>query len=222
MRAGVATESISVFIAEDKDVVRAGLHQLINEMPGCQVVGYASDGPTALDRIAQLKPKVVLLKDQLPGPLDGIQIAQKLQQLQPKLGIIMMLSQAGDFWQALSARADAYFFREVPASILEPAIQTVAQGGCYLGAYVAEYLLRGEGYNLLKNAGARRTDRSELNLLSKREHEVLDLLSEGKSNEQIAQVLGLSIQTVKVHVKHILKKLKVTDRTQAVIKALKS
>lgn len=219
--AGTTTGTISVFIAEDKDVIRAGLRQLVSSIDGCHVVGDAMDGDSAWNRICELSPKVVLLKDTLPG-LDGISLSQRIKRERPGVGVIMMLSSPNDFWGALTSRADAYFFREVPLSILDPAIRTVSEGGAYLGSYVAEYLLRGEGYNTLKLAANRRTDSSELSTLSKREHEVLGLLSEGKSNDQIAQSLGLSIQTVKVHVKHILKKLKVTDRTQAVIKALKA
>ena len=89
-----------------------------------------------------------------------------------------------DFWNSIASRADAYFFREVSLAILEPAVRAVAAGGAFLGGAVAEYLLHGEGFNTLRLAATRRTDSSELNTLSKREHEVLGLLSEGKSNEQ--------------------------------------
>jgi two-component system NarL family response regulator len=213
--------TISVFIAEDKDVIRAGLRQLVTSIDGCEVVGDAMDGDSAWAKISSMNPQVVLTKDTLPG-IDGISLCQKIKRERPHIGVILMLSSPNEFWSSLVARADAYFFREVPLNILEPAIRTVSDGGAFLGAFVADYLLRGEGYNTLRLAASRRTDSTELNALSKREHEVLGLLSEGKSNEQIAQSLGLSIQTVKVHVKHILKKLKVTDRTQAVIKALKA
>lgn len=212
---------ISVFIAEDKDVIRAGLRQLVDSIDGCRVVGDATDGESAWKAIASLEPTVVILKDDLPG-LDGVGLSNRIKKEMPRCAVVMMLSTPGSFWTAIGGHADAYFFREVPLSILEPAIKTVAAGGAYLGTYVADYLLRGDGYNVLKLAASRRTDSTELNSLSRREHEVLGLLSEGMSNEQIAGSLGLSIQTVKVHVKHILKKLKVTDRTQAVIKALKS
>jgi DNA-binding NarL/FixJ family response regulator len=214
-------DTISVFIAEDKDVIRAGLRQLVSSIDGCHVVGDAADGETAWKRICELNPTVVMLKDNLPL-MDGISLAQKIKSEKPNVGVIMMLTQPNDFWSAIGSHADAYFFREAPSAILGPAIHVVASGGAYLGTYVADYLLRGEGLQTLKLAASRRTDCTELTALSKREHEVLGLLSEGKSNEQIAQSLGLSIQTVKVHVKHILKKLKVTDRTQAVIKALKA
>lgn len=213
--------TIDVFIAEDKDVIRAGLRQLVSTIEGCTVVGDAVDGDSAWTRIVNLRPAVVLMKDALPG-MDGITLCQRIKRELPNVGVVMMLGSPNDFWPALNARADAYFFREVPISILEPAIRTVAEGGAYLGSFVADYLLRGDGYNTLKLVAGRRTEGSDLGSLSKREHEVLGLLAEGNSNEQIANVLGLSIQTVKVHVKHILKKLKVSDRTQAVIKALKA
>jgi DNA-binding NarL/FixJ family response regulator len=215
------TGTIQVFIAEDKDVIRAGLRQLVSSIKDCSVVGDASDGETAWKHILELKPSVVLMKDALPG-LDGIALCQRIKREMPRVGVVMMLSSPNDFWPALTSKADAYFFREVPANILEPAIRTVAEGGAFLGNYVADYLLRGDGYNTLKLVAGRRMEGSDLGALSKREHEVLGLLAEGKSNEQIANVLGLSIQTVKVHVKHILKKLKVSDRTQAVIKALRA
>jgi two-component system response regulator DegU len=218
---GTQTRTISVFVAEDKDVIRAGLKQLVQQIDGCEVVGDALDGETAYAKICECNPQVVLMKDTLPV-VDGITLTQRLKRERPHIGVIMMLTHPADFWQAITAKADAYFFREVPISILDPALRTVAAGGAYLGPYVADYLLRGEGFNTLRLAASRRTESAELSTLSKREHEVLGLLSEGKSNDQIAQSLGLSIQTVKVHVKHILKKLKLTDRTQAVIKALKA
>lgn len=216
-----AEAPITVFIAEDKDVVRAGLKQLVNSMEGCQVCGDAIDGASIWQTISEARPSVLLLKDTLPG-IDAVGLTQRIKRDLAGTGVIMMLTSPADFWAAIASRADAYFFREVPAAILEPAIRTVAAGGAFLGAYVADYLLRGEGYDTMRMASVRRNGSNELAALSKREHEVIGLLAEGMSNEQIAQALGLSIQTVKVHVKHILKKLKVTDRTQAVIKALKN
>lgn len=214
----VTAETIRVFVAEDKDVVRLGLKQLIQDMVGAEVVGVASDGETALREIVEMNPTVALIKEDLPR-LDGITLAQRLKRECPSVGVILMLNGPEEFWSALLAKADGYFFREVSMEILEPAIRTVAAGGAYIGSMLADYLIRGEGYALLRSAQPRKNS-SVTATLSNREKEVLGLLSEGKSNDQIAKDLGLSIQTVKVHVKHILKKMDVSDRTQAVIRAL--
>jgi two-component system response regulator DegU len=215
----VTTGTIRVYVAEDKDVVRLGLKQLIQQIDGTEVIGTASDGETALKDILQINPNLILIKDDLPV-IDGVTLIQRIKRERPDIATILMLNHPEEFWHGLTAKADGYFFREVSAEILEPAIRTVASGGAYLGAVLSDYLIRGEGYSILRQAQPRRVSTSVTATLSVREKEVLGLLSDGKSNEQIAQALGLSIQTVKVHVKHILKKMNVSDRTQAVIKAL--
>jgi DNA-binding NarL/FixJ family response regulator len=215
----VTTRAIRVYVAEDKDVIRAGLGQLIQQIPDAEVVGTAADGETALKEILDKDVTVALVKDELPG-IDGVTLVQRLKRERPNIGTILMLNQPSEFWYGLSAKADGYFFREVSAEILEPAIRTVATGGAYIGSVLADYLIRGEGYAMLRQSQPRKASTSVTANLSVREKEVLGLLSLGKSNELIAKDLGLSIQTVKVHVKHILKKMGVSDRTQAVIRAL--
>ncbi len=208
-----------MFIAEDKDVVRLGLKQMVQQVPNIEVVGTAQDGETAFSQIMELNPDVSLIKDALPG-LDGVSLITRLKKERPSLRLILMLDQADHFWHGLQSRADGYFFREVSSEILEPALKAVLGGGAYIGNILADYLLRGDGYATLRSAVPRSPSSTVTTNLSVREKEVLGLLSDGNSNEQIAKHLGLSIQTVKVHVKHILKKMQVTDRTQAVIKAL--
>jgi DNA-binding NarL/FixJ family response regulator len=214
-----AAAGIRVFIVEDKEIMRSGLMQLVEGIDGCWVIGDANDGKKAVEAILEARPAVVLLKRDIPG-IGGVEASKQIKQRDPGIGVILLLNSADDFWTSLDSRADAYFFREMPIYVLQAAIQTVAEGGAFLGSIVADYLLRGPGLEMLKLSAGRHADVVALSVLSRRENEVLKLLVEGNNNDQMAKLMGLSPQTVKVHVKHILKKLKVSDRTQAVIKAI--
>src|SRR6185437_2636403 len=151
MSTATSTGTIRVFIVEDKDVVRLGLCQLVQQIPDAEVVGMAADGQSLLSEIARSGATVALIKDGLPG-LDGADLTQQIKREYPDIRVILMLNQPHEFWQGLRAKADGYFFREVSAEILEPAIRTVATGGAYIGSVLADYLIRGEGYDTLKQA----------------------------------------------------------------------
>lgn len=215
-----AIDTISIVIAEDKDVMQLGLNQLLSANARFQVIGTARDTTQLARIVATNAPRVLIVRDQLPGePL--CDIVRQIRLLAPSVGILVLVSQPADFWQALECRADGYVLREVRADMLKQAVHQIASGHAFLGVAITDYLLHGDGLSLLQSVVPRLERSSALDSLSRREKEVIALLSEGHSNEQIAHALGLSIQTVKVHVKHILKKLKVSDRTQAVIKVLK-
>lgn len=221
MKAHTEADPISVVIAEDKEVMRLGLAQMVASSPKFSVVGVVTNADHLLHLVATDKPDVILLKNNLPGGT-LTNTLRRAREISPHTVAIVLLAQPEEFWAVLDSKAQGYCMREVPASSLQEAISSVALGRCYIGTLLASYLLRGDGQRLLQTVVPRVGRPSALDSLSRREKDVIALLSEGQTNEEIAQTLKLSIQTVKVHVKHILKKLKVSDRTQAAIKALKS
>jgi DNA-binding NarL/FixJ family response regulator len=218
----VKNEQISIVIAEDKDVMRLGLQQLITAVSTFRVVGTAGDATRLEEVIASTKPNLLLIKDQLPGCNDLAALLRTVRELSPDTGVLVLLAQPEDFWGALDSRAQGYCVRDCSSEVLCNGLNTIAAGRCYIGVNLATYLLAGDGHRLLQSVVPRVGRASALDTLSRREKDVIVRLSDGLTNEEIARSLGLSIQTVKVHVKHILKKLQVSDRTQAVIKALKS
>lgn len=219
----LATETFSVVIGETKEVMRLGQQQMTAAAGSFEVVGAASDAESLLELVREKQPGIVILNDHLTGGELGSTV-KSIRSDSPDSLIIVTLTSPEGFWQAIETKAQAYCDREGSAENFKASLNAVSRGQCYIAPRLSEYLLQGDGYSMLQNVVPREEipGPSELDSLSRREREVIHLLSEGYSNGKIAQLLGLSIQTVKVHVKHILKKLNVTDRTQAVIKALKS
>jgi DNA-binding NarL/FixJ family response regulator len=217
-----ATEVTSVVVAESKEVMRLGQQQMAASAGHFDVVGAAGDVESLMKIVRETKPSIVVLNDRLSGAVLSATV-HDIRTLSPSTSVIVTLSSPSGFWTALEAKAQAYCDREGTAEHFKASLNAVSQGQCYIAPTLSQYLLQGDGYKLLQNAIPRSNGNtpSALDSLSRREREVIGLLSEGHSNERIANALGLSIQTVKVHVKHILKKLQVSDRTQAVIKALK-
>lgn len=219
----LATETFSVVIGETKEVMRLGQQQMAAAAGSFEVVGAASDAKSLLELVRAKQPNIVVLNDHLNGSELGSTV-KSIRSESPGSLVIVTLTSPESFWLALETKAQAYCDREGSAENFKASLNAVSRGHCYIAPSLSEYLLQGDGYSMLQHAVPREETPgpSPLDSLSRREKEVIRLLSEGYSNGKIAQLLGLSIQTVKVHVKHILKKLNVTDRTQAVIKALKS
>jgi DNA-binding NarL/FixJ family response regulator len=219
----VATETFGVLIAETDDVLRRGQQDIVSTLSRFVVAGTAGDTEALLSTVREKKPSIIVINEQFNEHADFATMVEALRDLSPKSAIMVMLSTTNAFWHVLSAKADAYCDRDMRPEHFRAALDAVSHGHRYIAPNLSEYLLNGDGLPLLRAVVPKicPSAASELESLSRREREVMKLLSEGKSNETIAKELGLSIQTVKVHVKHILKKLKVTDRTQAVIKALK-
>ncbi|MDZ4836832.1 MAG: response regulator transcription factor [Candidatus Melainabacteria bacterium] len=215
------TNRITILIADDKEVLRLGLKQLVEGIADCQIIGEAYSGQDAVDLAVEFKPDVVLIKRDLPL-LDGVSATARIKRLCPSTAVILLLSLESDFWSAIDSGADGYIMRETPEHLLAAAIQTVHQGHSWIGPMVARYILKGEGLPVLRRALAERVDMPSLRYLSSREKEVLCLLTDGLSNQAIAESLALQLQTVKVHVRSILKKLNVEGRAEAISKVLKS
>ena len=197
---------IQILIAEDHAVVRQGLAAIIEDEADMQVVAQARDGQQAVDLYLQHQPHIVLMDLQMPN-LDGVAAITQIRSNSPTAYIIILTTYEGDedIYRGLKAGARGYLLKDITAEELLNAIRIVHQGEKYVPPQVALKL-------------AERL----LNLeLTKRELELLQLMVIGKSNSEIGAALSITESTVKFHVNNILTKLQVSDRTSAVIVALK-
>lgn len=213
---------ITILIAEDHEITRVGLRLTLEQVLDFKVVGEAEDGRSTIIKVAELKPQVVLMDIGLPL-MDGIEAAQKIKSQMPEVRVIMLTSHDNDqdIFAALSGGADGYCLKEISSNQLAMAIRTVADGAAWLDPGVANRVLRA----CASPAPAQNLDSSKPapgnSPLSQREIDVLRLVVEGMSNQEIAEKLVLSVETVKTHMRHIMEKLAVTDRTQAAVKAMR-
>ena len=194
-------DSIRILIADDHFVVREGLRSLIRRQADMTVVGEAANGLEAVDLYFRLKPDVVILDLRMPR-LSGTDVIREIRDKDPAARILILSSLSGDetIYSALQNGAMGYLLKEESGDQTIPAIRSVMEGNRWLPPEVQAKL-----------AEHRRTES-----LSVREKEILELLAQGEANKQIGGTLGLSEQTVKTHVKNILAKLQVRDRTEAV------
>jgi two-component system, NarL family, response regulator LiaR len=214
-------QTINIFIAEDHEITRVGLRLTLEHVPGFCVVGEASDGKMTVKKVSELKPHVVLMDIGLPL-MDGIDATTKLKQEVPGTRIIMLTSHDNDrdIFAALGAGADGYCLKEVSGTQLVMAIRAVADGVAWLAPGVASRVLRACA-TVSPTSDSSAKISAMASPLSQRELEVLKLVVEGLSNQEIADKLILSVETVKTHMRHIMEKLAVSDRTQAAVKAMR-
>ena len=197
--------SIRVLIAEDHLIARVGVGTIVETQPDMEVVAEASSGQDAVQLHAQHQPDVTLMDIRMPG-MGGIEAMQAIRTRSPQARFVALSTYSGDeeIRRALQAGASAYLTKDVLDDELVKAIRLVHLGRAYLPQAVAATLA----------AHATRPD------LTARELEVLELIVRGMGNKQIAQQLSIAEYTVKNHVKNVLSKLDVEDRTQAATSAL--
>ena len=197
---------IRVLIADDHSVVREGLRVFLQRDPEVAVVGAAADGAEAVELARQLRPDVVLM-DLLMPVMDGIAATAAIRSALPETEVIALTSvlESAAVVGAVKAGAIGYLFKDTQAPALRRAIKAAAAGQVQLSPQASAYLMR----------EVRASAPPEP--LTEREMEVLRLLAQGQSNKEIARHLQIVEDTVKVHVKHILAKLGVQSRTQAVL-----
>ena len=198
-------KSIRILIADDHYVVRMGLVALVETEPDLQVVGEAADGAQVVEMYQRLEPDLVLMDLRMPRS-DGIAATRKIRDQFPKARILMLTTYDGDddIHKALSAGASGYLLKNSTRESLIPALRAVAAGQRWIPQEVASRLAA----------------RKMFEELTPREVEVLHQLAKGRANKEIADVLKISEHTVKDHLKSILGKLHVADRTEAVTAAL--
>ena len=199
-------KSYTVLIADEHPIVREGLATMINRRPDMRVVAEAANGREAVEKFVAHSPDVALLELRMPL-MDGIQTVISIREKVPSARLVIFTTCLGeeDIYRALRAGAYGYLLKDTPLNELIECIRAVAQGERWIPVKVGASL------------GNRVAGRE----LTARESEVIRELSSGKSNKQIGTVLDISEATVKVHITHILEKLKVTGRGEAINIALR-
>ncbi|CDQ39125.1 MULTISPECIES: response regulator [Virgibacillus] len=203
---------INVLFADDHEMVRIGVTSYLSAQPDIEVIAEADDGGQAVELALELKPDIILL-DLVMQQMDGIEATKQIIEQWPEAKIIIVTSFLDDekVYPALEAGATSYMLKTSKAGEIAKAIRAT-----YEGQTVLEPEVTGKIMNRM------RTPKAELHeQLTVREKEILLLIAQGKTNQEIADQLYISLKTVKVHVSNILGKLEVQDRTQAVIYAFK-
>jgi DNA-binding NarL/FixJ family response regulator len=211
---------ITVLLVDDQAIVREGLRAMLGLEPDISVVGEAADGAQALQCIAALAPDVVLMDVRMHG-MDGLTALEQVKHIAPRVSVIMLtLYDDPDYLlRAVAAGAAGYILKDASREELVQAVRIIKEGGAIITPSMLPQLLRKMSQMMRKSAVPAH---EAMEKLSERELEVLRLMVEGKTNQEIAEKLIVSPTTVKTHVQNILIKLDVSDRTQAAVYAVRS
>jgi DNA-binding NarL/FixJ family response regulator len=214
----VARREITVVIADDQELLRAGFRVIIDSEPDLRVVGEAADGWAAIDVVRRRRPDVVLMDIRMPG-LDGLRAAEEIlgsNEPTPALVMLTTFDVERYVYDALRLGASGFLLKDAPADRLLDAIRVAAAGDALLAPAITRRLV--EQFSGAARPSAR-ADREQLATLTARELDVLRLIARGLSNAEIAAELVLGENTVKTHVGRVFAKLDLRDRAQAVVVA---
>jgi DNA-binding NarL/FixJ family response regulator len=205
---------IRVVIADDDDLMRAGLIELLTADPDIEITGQAANGREAVERACRLAPDVVLMDVRMPD-VDGIAATRELAQAAPdaKVLILTTFEQDDYIFGALRAGASGFLLKRTRPEELIAAVHAVAAGDSLLSPSVTRRVID----RMAQQPTPELADQARLDGLTPREREVLVLIARGLSNREIAGVLVVEESTIRTHVKRILMKLHLRDRVQAVI-----
>ena len=203
-----------VLIADDDDLMRAGLVELLTADQEIEIIGEASTGREAVERARRLAPDVVLMDVRMPD-LDGIGATRELSRAMPGARILILTTFEQDdyVFGALRAGASGFLLKRARPEDLIAAVHTVAAGDALLSPSVTRRVVD----RMAQQPTPELADHAKLHELTPREREVLSLIARGLSNREIAAALVVQESTIRTHVKRILMKLKLRDRVQAVI-----
>ena len=206
--------SVTVLVADDQSMVRAGFRMLLGGEEDIEVVAEASNGLEAVDKAARFKPTVILMDIRMPE-LDGLEATRRILAADNGARILILTTFDLDeyVYEALAAGASGFVLKDDPPEQLLAAIRTVADGAALLSPTITKRVIK--QFTRIP----RPTPPKEFHELTAREREILRLIASGLSNAEIGQELYISDTTVKTHVTHILQKLGLRDRVQAVVLA---
>jgi len=206
--------SIRVLVADDQSMVRAGFRMLLTGEQDIEVVAEASNGLEAVAEAKRCDPAVILMDIQMPE-IDGLEATRRILAANSSARILILTTFGLDeyIYEALRAGASGFVLKDDPAEQLIAAVRTDAAGNALLSPAITKRVIR-QFTRIPRPAPPR-----ELDELTEREHEILRLIATGLSNAEIGQELFISETTVKTHVTHILQKLGLRDRVQAVVLA---
>ena len=202
--------AVEIFLADDHGVLRAGLRALLNSEDDLEVVGEAASGDEALRLAAELRPDIVLLDLNMPGP-GGIEITRQLREVLPETRVLVLTvhEDEGLLREAIDVGASGYIIKRAVESELINAIRAVARGDLYIHPAMTRALLREPAKRTRAPAGAQES-------LTPRETDVLRLIVRGYTNRQAAEELGLSVRTIETHRANLMGKLGLKSRVELV------
>ncbi len=209
--------SIRVLLADDHKLMRSGLRLLVEQQPEFRVVGEAGDGRQAVALAVELKPDVAVLDIGMPE-LNGIEAARQITEQLPETAVVMLSMHSDESYvlRALKAGARGYLLKDSAEADLVQAIVAVREGKSFFSPAVSQVLL--EDYlRKLRKTGAE----DSYELLSPREREILQLVAEGKSSKDVANLLNLSVYTVETHRANLMKKLNLKSMPELILYAVR-
>ncbi|MBI4304434.1 MAG: response regulator transcription factor [Chloroflexi bacterium] len=205
---------IRILVADDHPIFRRGLVSVLETHPELQVVGEATSGPEIMAKAGAFKPDV-MVTDISVGGADGVETAKLVRQRLPRVKVLILTASENedDFYRAIKAGAGGYLLKSVGLAELVKSIHLVAYGDVVVSPAMTAKLVESRGL-------CRNTNLPEMDDLSPRETQILQLAAEGASNKEIANHYSLSETTVKTHLRNIMEKLSVRNRAEAVAKAM--
>jgi DNA-binding NarL/FixJ family response regulator len=205
---------IRVLIADDQALVRGGFRLILEAQKDIDVVGEAEDGEDALTQARDLRPDVVLMDIRMPK-MDGLEATRRLLSANGESRVLVLTTLDADeyVYEAMKAGASGFLLKDVRPEQLADAVRVVASGDALLAPVITRRLIE----DFVRRPPPGSGPPTELTELSERELDVLKLIAQGRSNAEIAAALFLSEATIKTHVTHILAKLRLRDRVQAVV-----
>lgn len=212
---------IRILICDDQEVVRKGLNIILSHSDGIEVIGLAENGEIGCQMALELKPDVILMDLKMPV-LNGIHATRRITTALPDTRVVVLTTYDGDDWlfDAIRAGATGYLLKDAAGEEIATAVYAAAAGKTHLDPAIAGKILH-EFNRLQQTPLPQKTNQSLQQSLTERELSILQLMAEGKSNQEIADDLYLAVGTIKNNVSNILGKLHANDRTQAVVTALR-
>lgn len=211
-------DKIRVLLADDHTIVRKGLRSLLDNEPGIEVVGEADDGREAVQQVEDLQPDIVVMDIAMPS-LNGLEATRLIKQRSPETKVLILTMHADEEYvhQLLRAGVSGYLVKKAAPTELVTAIRAAWQGESFLSPSISrqvidEYILR---------AGGAKEEEDSFDKLTNREREVLQLLAEGHSNRQVAEILSISVKTVETHKSNLMDKLDIQNITELIKYAIR-
>jgi len=198
-------EAISILLADDHTLVRAGIRALVERLPNVRVIAEAKDGREALTLARKLRPDLVLMDIAMPG-LNGLEATSRISKELPGVRVIILSMYASEEYvhEAIAAGASGYLVKRGAAAELEDAILVVAAGKEYFSPFVSEHIRKGRSGSII-------AERASIDRLTPRQREILQLIAERHSTKDIANILNISIKTVETHRAQLMQRLNIRD-----------
>jgi DNA-binding NarL/FixJ family response regulator len=199
-------QPIRVILADDHPIVRAGIRDVLKEIPGVEVAGEASDGREAIEMVKSRQPNVVFMDISMPG-LNGLEATERILKAFPHVRVVILSRHDNEeyYWRALQMGASGYLLKQAAIAELKAALQRVAAGEIYLSREISTRLRHQLPLQRIAHA------RSPVEQLTARQREILQLIAEGQTTKAIALILKISAKTVEYHRAKLMQQLNIFD-----------